>query len=128
MVANPSIAKADGQTEVSVTATIRDDYNNAAPNVQVQFSATPALNILQPMVTTDSSGQATTTVIAPTEVGTYILTAKVGTISRSIILQFTAEVPTITIESRTTQLVRVEKARLLQFQCWQVSQHSRSDS
>jgi hypothetical protein len=115
LVANPSVAKADGQTEVSVTATVRDANNNAVPNVQVQFSAVPALNILQPTVTTDSSGQATTTIVAPTEVGTYILFAKVGTISRSIVLQFTAEVPTITLKVEPLNLFVSKKQNYSSF-------------
>jgi adhesin/invasin len=127
LVANPSVAKADGQTEVSVTATVRDANNNAVPNVQVQFSAVPALNILQPTVTTDSSGQATTTIIAPTQAGTYTLIARVGTISRSIILQFTAaEVSTIALSAERTQLVVTLPARYGETDYSEISVFSRT--
>jgi adhesin/invasin len=127
LVANPSVAKADGQTEVSVTATVRDANNNAVPNVQVQFSAVPALNILQPTVTTDSSGQATTTIIAPTQAGTYTLIARVGTISRSITLQFTAaEVSTIALSAERTQLVVTLPARYGETDYSEISVFSRT--
>jgi adhesin/invasin len=126
LVANPSVAKADGQTEVSVTATVRDANNNAVPNVQVQFSAVPALNILQPTVTTDSSGLATTTIIAPTQAGTYTLVARVGTISRSIALQFTAEVSTITLIAERKQLVVTLPARYGKTDYSKISEFSRT--
>jgi hypothetical protein len=127
LVVNPSVAKADGQTEVSVTATVRDANNNAVPNVQVQFSAVPALNILQPTVTTDSSGQATTTIIAPTQAGTYTLIARVGTISRSITLQFTAaEVSTIALSAERTQLVVTLPARYGETDYSEISVFSRT--
>jgi hypothetical protein len=126
LVADPSVAKADGQTEVSVTAIVRDANNNAVPNVQVQFSAVPALNILQPTVTTDSSGLATTTIIAPTQAGTYTLVARVGTISRSIALQFTAEVSTITLIAERKQLVVTLPARYGKTDYSKISEFSRT--
>jgi hypothetical protein len=127
LVANPSVAKADGQTEVSVTAIVRDAKDNAVPNVQVQFSAVPALNILQPTVTTDSSGLATTTIIAPTQAGTYTLIARVGTISRSIALQFTAaEVSTITLIAERKQLVVTLPARYGETDYSEISEFSRT--
>ncbi|MFA0740755.1 MAG: hypothetical protein DFNUSKGM_000862 [Candidatus Fervidibacter sacchari] len=112
LVATPTTAPADGQTEIRITATVRDANGNAVPNVQVQFSSVPPLNITLTTVTTDSTGQATTSVIAPTQSGTYTLMAKVGAISKSISLEFFAgAASTIALSAERTQLLVTLPAR-----------------
>jgi protocatechuate 3,4-dioxygenase beta subunit len=112
LVATPTSAPADGQTEIRVTATVRDANGNAVPNVQVDFSSIPPLNITSTRVTTDSTGQATTSIIAPTQSGTYTLVAKAGAISKSISLEFlSGAASTIALSAERTQLLVTLPAR-----------------
>lgn len=106
LVANPSSAPADGSTEVRVTATVLDAQGNAVPRVQVQFSATPTLTITPAIVTTDDTGQATVSVIAPRRAGSYTLQARAGTIVSTITLVFRAGPPsTLTMSASRTELL-----------------------
>ncbi len=112
LVVNPTTAKADGQTEIRIVATVKDANGNAVPNAQVSFSAIPTLNITPSTVTTDSTGQATTIAIAPTQAGDYTLTARVGTISKSVTIRFIASEPsTIALSAERTQLFVTLPAR-----------------
>jgi hypothetical protein len=112
LVATPTSAPADGQTEIRVTATVRDANGNAVPNVQVDFSSIPPLKITSTRVTTDSTGQATTSIIAPTQSGTYTLVAKAGAISKSISLEFlSGAASTIALSAERTQLLVTLPAR-----------------
>lgn len=107
LVANPTTAPADGTTEIRVTATVRDANENAIPNVQVQFTSTPALTITPPAAVTNETGQASVSVVAPRTAGSYLLRAQVGTISATITLVFEAGAPSVmTLSvSRTNLLV-----------------------
>ncbi len=106
LVAVPTTAPADGQTEIRVTATVKDAFGNAVPNVQVQFTSTPALTITPPMVTTNDTGQATVSVTAPRTAGSYLLRAQVGTISATLSLTFGASSPSVmSLSASRTNLV-----------------------
>ncbi|MCS3918211.1 Ig-like domain-containing protein [Fervidibacter sacchari] len=106
LVATPTTAPADGSTEVRITATVKDAYGNAVPNVQVQFSSTPTLTITPTVATTNDTGQATVSVIAPRVAGSYLLRAQVGTISATLTLIFGASAPsTMTMSASRTNLV-----------------------
>ncbi len=106
LVANPTSAPADGQTEIRVTATVRDAHGNAVPNVQVQFTSTPTLTITPPMVATNDTGQATTSVVAPRRAGSYLLRAQVGTISATLSLTFGTSAPSVmSLSASRTNLV-----------------------
>ncbi|MGQ9520281.1 MAG: Ig-like domain-containing protein, partial [Candidatus Fervidibacter sp.] len=106
LVANPTTAPADGATEIRVTATVKDAHGNAVPNVQVQFTSTPTLSITPAVVTTNETGQATVSVIAPRVAGSYLLRAQVGTISATLSLVFGASSPTtMTLNASRTSLV-----------------------
>ncbi|MEJ7613082.1 MAG: Ig-like domain-containing protein, partial [Candidatus Fervidibacter sacchari] len=106
LVATPTTAPADGATEVRITATVKDAYGNAVPNVQVQFSSTPTLTITPTVATTNDTGQATVSVIAPRVAGSYLLRAQVGTISATLTLIFGASAPsTMTMSASRTNLV-----------------------
>lgn len=106
LVANPTTAPADGTTEIRVTATVKDAHGNAVPNVQVQFTSTPTLSITPAVVTTNETGQATVSVIAPRVAGSYLLRAQVRTISATLTLVFGASSPTtMTLSASRTSLV-----------------------
>lgn len=103
LVATPTTAPADGSTEVRITATVKDAYGNAVPNVQVQFSSTPTLTITPTVATTNDTGQATVSVIAPRVAGSYLLRAQVGTISATLTLIFGASAPSTMTMSASHQ-------------------------
>ncbi len=106
LVANPTTAPADGQTEIRVTATVKDAHGNAVPNVQVQFTSTPTLTITPSVAVTNETGQATVSVVAPRVAGSYLLRAQVGTISATLSLTFGASAPSImTLSASRTNLV-----------------------
>jgi len=106
LVATPTTAPADGATEVRITATVKDAYGNAVPNVQVQFTSTPTLTITPTVATTNDTGQATVSVIAPRVAGSYLLRAQVGTISATLTLIFGASAPsTMTMSASRTNLI-----------------------
>ncbi len=106
LVAVPTTAPADGQTEIRVTATVKDAQGNAVPNVQVRFTSTPTLTITPSQIATNETGQATVAVIAPRVAGSYLLRAQVGTISATLSLTFGASAPSImTLSATRTNLV-----------------------
>jgi adhesin/invasin len=93
-------------TEVRITATVKDAHGNAVPNVQVQFTSTPTLTITPTVATTNDTGQATVSVIAPRVAGSYLLRAQVGTISATLTLIFGASAPsTMTMSASRTNLI-----------------------
>lgn len=100
-MAVPTTAPADGQTEIRVTATVKDAFGNAVPNVQVQFTSTPTLTITPPSAVTNETGQVTVSVVAPRVAGSYLLRAQVRTISATITLTFGASAPSIMSLSAT---------------------------
>lgn len=80
VTASPSIIPADGSTNSTITATVRDQNENPLPGVLVTFSTTLGTLGLPTTATTDSNGQATDT-ISSTAVGTATVTAGVAGIS-----------------------------------------------
>lgn len=86
LLVNPTQVLADGSTAISVVAVVKDQYGNSIAGQQVDFAATAGT--IGTSSQTNTSGSATTELIAPRTSGTASVTASVGPIVESAQVQF----------------------------------------
>lgn len=92
LAALSSSAPADGQSQVSVRATVTGSDGGALAGVAINFRNT-AGTPTSASVTTDGNGQATYTITSPTTPGTATVTASIGGLTQQTQLSFTSGAP-----------------------------------
>ena len=89
-------AKADGTDANAVKAVVTDANNNRVPGAIVAFSATNGATVTTASVTTDTNGEATTT-LTSIAAGVSVVTATVNQASLDVNTQFVPDSGTVTI-------------------------------
>jgi hypothetical protein len=80
---SPSSAPADGNTAITVTVTLKDQFNNPVPGkIVTLYAGTAPVKITEPVLPTDANGQITATITATTP-----CTAAISVIAPVIITQ-----------------------------------------
>lgn len=94
LTATPSLAPADGTSQIAATVTLLDGDNNPVAGKTVQFYASGSASVNQPVNPTDVNGQATATITANSP-GPVTITVKDTTdnlsISQPVTVQFTPQ-------------------------------------
>ncbi len=113
LVSSPAEADADGQTLITITATVKDGNDNPVARGNVTFESTDPRVVFESTRTTtataltNESGVATVQVTAPTRAGSYVIRAGIGPVSASVTVRFRAGAATTVVAtaSRTDLLV-----------------------
>lgn len=77
LVATPASVQANGIASISLVATVKDEFGNAIPGLDVTLSSSGTATLVQPAAATDSNGVATGAISSGVE-GAQVVTATAG--------------------------------------------------